>query len=96
MKRSPIRVLTAAIVVQLVAGQAYAFTVTNRDLSEHSLQITEGGDEAVTRDVVIAPDQTVDDLCEDGCTIVLDNGEQQSFEGYEEVYIEGGRFVIAK
>lgn len=88
--------LTMAALALLSAGQAQALTVTNRDAADQRLRITDGGDESVTQDVVIAADETLGNLCEDGCTILLGNGVQESFEGYESIYIENGRFVIAE
>ncbi len=88
--------LSAAFAILLMASSAQAFTLTNRDPEEQRLQITEGGDEAVTHEVIVAADQTREDLCLEGCTIVLDSGEQASFEGDEVVEIEDGHFVIAE
>ena len=96
MIKTPLVALTAAALALTLAGQANALTLTNRDTVDQRVQITEGGDEAVTHDKVVAADQTLDELCEDGCTIALENGEQESFEGYETVFIENGRFVIAE
>lgn len=95
IKRSMIT-LTGAVLATILAGQAQAITLTNRDGSDLRLQITEGGDEAVTHEVVIAANEILDGLCEEGCTIALESGEPQSFEGYETVIIEDGRFVIAE
>ena len=88
--------LAAACTILLLASSAQALTLTNRDPEERRLQITEGGDEAVTHDVIVEADQTREDLCLEGCTIVLDSGEHASFEGDEVVEIEDGRFVIAE
>lgn len=96
MIRYPMVALTAGTMAVLLVGQAYALTLTNRDTTEWRMQIAEAGDEAVTHDVVVAANQTLDRLCPEGCTITLESGEQESFEGYEAVSIEGGRFVIAE
>ncbi len=96
MIRNPMIALTAATLALSLVGQAQALTLTNRDTVEQRVQVTEGGDEAMTQDLVIAADQTLDGLCKEACTIVLQNGEQESFDGYEVVYIENGRFVIAE
>ncbi|MDH3969284.1 MAG: hypothetical protein OEU56_19890 [Rhodospirillales bacterium] len=96
MTNKPLIALSAAALVLSLAGQAHALTLTNRDTVEQRVQINEGGDEAVTRDVVLGADQTLDGLCEDGCTIALENGVQESFEGDEAVSIENGRFMIAE
>lgn len=96
MTRNPAIVLTAATAALLLAGQAHALTLTNRDTVEQRIQINEGGDGSAGRDFVLAADQTVDGICEGGCTIVLENGAEQSFEGYEAVFIEDGHFVISE
>ena len=93
MIRNPIVVTSIALLLILV-GPAYALTLTNRDGVERTLQITEGGDEAVTYDLVITADETMEELCNEGCTIALENGIQESFDGDEDIYIERGRFYI--
>jgi hypothetical protein len=94
MAKSPKIALAAATMALLLAGQAHALTLTNRGAVDQRLQISEGGDEAVTYEVVIAAYETLIELCQEGCTIALENGEQESFEGYEEVNIEEGSFFI--
>lgn len=98
MIKNTMTALTAGTLALFLAGQAQAqaLVLTNRDTVEQRMQITEGGDEAVTHDVVIAANQTLDGLCKEGCTIALENGVQESFEGDEVIYIENGRFVIAE
>ena len=89
-------VLTAAASALFLTGQAHALTLTNRDAAEQRLQIVDIDEMPVTQDVVINANQTLDALCEEGCTIALENGEQGTFDGDEVVYIEDGRFVIAE
>ena len=96
MAKTSMIALAGAVLALIFANQAQAITLTNHDGADQTLQITEGGDEAVTHDVVIAADEILEGLCEDGCTIALENGEQQSFEGYEDVTIKDGQFVIAE
>ena len=78
----------------LMAGHAEALTLTNRDAVDRRLQISEATDEAVTYEVVISAHETLVDLCRVGCTIELESGELETFEGYEEVNIEEGSFVF--
>jgi hypothetical protein len=94
MAKYPKVALAAAIIASFLAGQAQALTLTNRDAVDQRLQISEGGDETVTYEVVITAHQMLDELCQEGCTIALESGEQESFEGHEEVEIANGRFVI--
>jgi hypothetical protein len=74
----------------LVAASAQALTLTNRDLSEHWLQIYEG-EEGST--VLLQPGQTKESFCLSGCTIMLDEDEVE-FAGDENVAIERGTLVI--
>jgi hypothetical protein len=94
MPRNSRIALTAAAIGLLMVGQAYALTLTNRDAVNQRLQISEGGVEAVTYEVVITAHQTLDELCPEGCIIALENGDEESFEGYEEISIKEGTFVI--
>ena len=96
MIRTPAIALTGILLTMILASQANALTLTNLDGMGHRLEINEGGDETVTHEIVVGPEETLDDLCQEGCTIGLDGGEQQSFEGYEKVFIEDGRFVIGE
>ncbi len=96
MTTNPMIALTAAALALVLTGPVQALTLTNRDAVEQRVQINEGGDETVTQDVVLGAEQTLEGLCEDGCTIALENGVQESFEGNEDVYIENGGFQIAE
>jgi hypothetical protein len=66
-------------------------SITNRDAYERTLQITEGSDNQVIYNLLISADETIDGLCKKSCSVLLDNGIKQSFEGYEQVYIFNGR-----
>lgn len=88
--------LAASALALSLVGQARALTLTNNGATEQSVKISEGGDEMVSQDIAIAAGQTIRGVCMEGCTIALENGEQQSFEGDEDVYIENGRFVTRK
>lgn len=88
-------VLMGAVLALLSAGPAKALTLHNRDVTDQHVRVTEDDDLVVTQDYIIASDQTVE-LCPNGCTIALMNGAEESFEGYEEVAIEGGHFVVTQ
>ncbi len=79
----------------LLGNQAQALTLTNRDTSPRQVLITEIDEEAI-RTVIIEPAQTLDGFCEDGCSIVIQDGEEMTFEGDEVVYIEDGHLEIAE
>ncbi|MDH5558275.1 MAG: hypothetical protein OEZ03_13045 [Alphaproteobacteria bacterium] len=96
MTRQSLLMLAAAVLAlaAIPASQAYALSLTNIGATEQRVKISEGGDEIVTQEVTLGAGQTVDGLCVEGCTMALEGGEQQSFEGDENVHIEDGRFVI--
>jgi len=94
MKRFSYAAIAALLLAVFAAGEASAITLTNRDKTDQRLTITEGGDEAVTQEVTIAVNETLDGICLEGCTIALENGTQESFEGDEAVTIEDGLFSI--
>jgi hypothetical protein len=96
MTGNPMIAMTAGALALFMAGQANALTLSNGEGAPLRVEITEGGDEAVTHDVVLAVGQTLDGLCEEGCTISLESGAQESFEGYEAVTIEDGDFLIGE
>lgn len=93
MRKNTVIALGAAVL--LSAGPAHALTLTNLD-GEQRLQITEGFDEPLIQDIVIAAGQTLEGLCGGGCTITLENGDEASFEGYEVVVLEDGRLTVAE
>ncbi|MFP3920898.1 MAG: hypothetical protein ACLFPA_03000 [Dichotomicrobium sp.] len=88
-----VSVLGAAALAALMVTQAQAVTITNRDAIDYELRIEEGGDEMVGRSVTIPSGETLN-LCEDGCTMELDNGESESFEGDETVELFDGNLVF--
>jgi hypothetical protein len=94
-KKAVIGLALSAMALFLV-NQAHALTLTNREAVDQRVQITEDGDEAITQDIILLADYTLYYLCEYGCTIALENGRQESFEGYEDISIEDGYFVIAE
>lgn len=93
MSRWPLLAVVAALA--MLAGAAQAFTVTNRDANAQRLQITEPEGEGA-EEFTIEPDETLDEVCETGCTIILENGVKETFEGMETVYIEDGSFVLVE
>ena len=90
-----ILLIPLAASVLFLAGQAQALTLTNRDSTEQRLQVSDGEEED-SRIVVIEPDQTLENVCIEDCTIALENGTEMTFDGYEVVYIRRGSFFIAE
>lgn len=79
-----------------LTGPAQALDLTNRAGGAHHLQITEGDDETVPQDIVIAAGETLYGLCRQGCLIALENGSQESFGSEESIYIEDGDLVTGE
>ena len=79
-----------------LVGQAQALTLINRDETEYRMLITEQGGESATQEMLVYINDIIDGLCPEGCVISLDSGKRRRFEGHESVYIENGRFVVAK
>ena len=94
MNRAIIVSLGAAVL--LSASPAQGLTLTNLDDVEQRLQIVEGLEDPIVQDYVIAAGQTLEIFCEDRCTIIMENGEKEDFEGFEVVGVEDGRFTIAE
>jgi hypothetical protein len=84
-----------AFTLLLVSGgeTLAAMSITNWDRYERTLQITEGSNRQVIYGLLIDAGETIDGLCERGCSVLLDNGIEQSFKGYGQVYIFKGRFT---
>lgn len=96
MIRGATYALLAAVLAVSLSGEAQALTLENRDTVAQNVQISEGGDEAVTSEIVVEMDESLDGICLEGCVLALENGVQQSFEGTETVVIEQGLFVIVE
>lgn len=95
MTHKPLVIAAASILVSVLAWQAQAMTLTNRDATDLMVKITDTGDGA-DQELLLAANETIDDVCANGCTLTLEDGQQADFNGDEDVYIEGGRFVIAE
>ena len=74
----------------LFAGAAQAASVTNRDVSEHYLQIVDESGEAEAQDIVISANQSLDGICMEGCTIGMEDGDPVTINGSEKLVIEDG------
>lgn len=88
--------LFGLIVVSLAlfaATQAEAFVLTNYDTARYEFTMKEGD---TTSEMTLEAEQTMTDLCEDGCTITLQNGEWGRYDGHESVYIQDGKLYVAE
>ena len=88
-------VITLAAAALLSVGSAEAVTLTNRDVEDHRLEIYEFYEEAGPRYLLVAAGKTLE-LCPEGCTIVPENGDEETFEGSEIVHVENGHLRIAE
>lgn len=89
------RVVFLTFTLLLVSGgeTLAAMSITNSDRYERTVQITEGTNKQVIYNLLIDAGETIDGLCERGCSVLLDNGTKRSFKGYGQVYILNGRFT---
>jgi hypothetical protein len=79
----------AAIVLLLSGAAAHAASITNRDEIDRKVTIIEGDR---TAEHVLQPSQALNDVCAKGCTIRLDDDEDDEYmlEGDDVVSIEDG------
>ena len=85
-----------AVMVLLVSGSAvHAASITNRDEVDRKVTIIEADKKA---DYVLQPSQALNDVCAKGCTIRLDDGEDDEYmlEADDVVSIEDGSLYYDK
>jgi len=76
----------ASLLVAALAGTpALAVQLTNRDANEQKVTITE---KSASREIVMKPSETLDGICNGGCTMQLAGGEEYVFDGNERLSIE--------
>lgn len=92
MKCNP--VLAAVGVTMIAASQAAAVTLTNRDDNPYRLEVIYSEDSASVDKFKVGANESIDDICLEGCVIRLSNGEETEFLGSEKGEIRGGRFVL--
>jgi hypothetical protein len=85
------RILGAGLASVLFAFPAVALSISNTDPDPHTVTVTVGSD---SKQVTVAPNQEVDDLCAEGCIVQLENGEQYQMSGGEAVSIEDGVIFV--
>ena len=85
-----------AVIVLLLSGSAvHAASITNRDEVDRKVTIIEADKKA---DFVLQPSQALNDVCAKGCTIRLDDGEDDEYmlEADDVVSIEDGSLYYDK
>jgi hypothetical protein len=85
------RMLGAGLMSVLFAFPASAITISNSDPDPHTVTVTVGSD---SKQVTVAPDQEVDNVCAEGCIVQLENGEQYQMSGGEAISIEDGVIFV--
>ncbi len=94
--------LSAAVLVTLVVflailvGQANAISLINEDSVPYEIQVLTqpGADPEDT--FLLSGGEMMVEFCEDGCTLVLQNGKPETFSGDEEVFIKDGAFTLSQ
>lgn len=69
------------------AAMASAASVTNHDDVEHTLIVTEGGNQI---ELNIGPGETVE-ICPEGCFVTMPNGDREVLKSSETLSIEASR-----
>ena len=80
----------------MMAGTANALTITNEDEVEYSLEVILGEGDADLQNYKLPGGGSLEDICAQGCTMKLNNGAEQVFQGDEDVTVEGGEFMISE
>ena len=81
--------VVGAIGLLLSSTAAHAVSITNRDEQDHKVTVIEGD---ATADHVLKPSQTLNGICAKGCTIRLNDSEDDEYllEANDVVSIEDG------
>jgi hypothetical protein len=75
----------------VVITTADALTITNRSTASHELTIDDGDNISA---LVLKPDETVKDLCPQGCMVKLSTGDTADFVGTEIVEFDDEGFIF--
>lgn len=87
--------LTAAAAIIATSVTAHAFTLTNLDRMGHKFTIYVDDDDDEW-DITIQFNETLSHLCPSGCTIAIEYGEEEDFEGHETILIIGGQLTTVQ
>lgn len=89
-------ILGALAISALFATPAAALTIVNDDEVTYTLDVNLGEGDSNKQQYELPFDHLLEDICDAGCTIQLNNGAQMEFTGHEYVTIKDGTFVIAE
>jgi hypothetical protein len=88
MPRSMVLVMVLSV---MAVSPAHALKLTNRDATELMLTINEN---TSSRQQAVKPSETLEGICNGGCTIQIKDGEEYEFDGNEIVSIEEGLMFL--
>lgn len=94
MDTKPLLAALAAVAMSVTASNA--LTISNDDDVDYVLEVVEGVGDASVETIDLSAGQALEDICNSGCTITLNNGASNSFVGNEWVAIQNGQFVLAE
>ncbi len=80
-----------AILSLAAVSPAQALKLTNRDFTEQTMTIMENN---ASHDQVLKPSETIEVICNSGCSIKMQDGEEYEFDGNEVVSIEEGLMFL--
>ena len=81
---------SALALLALLAAPANALTLTNSDDKTYEVSVVEGEGDGNAIILELQGGANVAEICENGCTIKIDNGVEMSFNGDEIVSIQDG------
>ncbi len=88
--------VSLAVILLILVTQANAISLFNEDVTPREIQVFAESGTDVDATFVIKIGEMIADFCDDGCPLVLQNGQPESFTGDEEVYIKNGTFTITR
>ena len=77
VKRYLTLVAVAFLTLQTVCSPASAASLTNRDATEHTLEIISGGQGGSK---ILKPEEALNDICPKGCVVRLDADQLTTYE----------------
>ena len=83
-----LKVMGAALAAVMLATSVQAMTITNRDASEITVVIQKGDD---AKEHVLAAGATVQDECDQGCSLRLADGDAIEAQADDKFVVSGGQ-----
>ena len=86
------KVMLSVGVMAMLSGPVMALEVVNEDDKPYKVLVVQGEQ---TAEITVESKGVVEDICNDGCTLQLEDGSQIKVKGSETVSIDDGGFAIA-